>query len=192
MSRVVACINLTLDGVMQAPARADEDTRGGFAHGGWGAPYAAMADAGEYFGAAGALLLGRRTYEDFFHVWPARPDSPHTPWLTSIQKYVASTTLTEPLPWANSTLLHGDARDGVATLRSKPGKDILVMGSGALLRSLMTRNLVDLFVLLTHPIVLGSGQRLFDAAEEVMPLRLASSKTTKSGVVIAAYEPVEA
>src|SRR5205085_10579498 len=105
MSRIVVCTNLTLDGVMQAPARPDEDRRGGFEHGGWAAPYAAMVEAGATIGGAGGLLFGRRTYEDFYRVWPARTDSPFTPFLNNIPKYVASRTLHEPLPWMNSTLL---------------------------------------------------------------------------------------
>jgi dihydrofolate reductase len=189
MSRVVVCTNLTLDGVMQAPARADEDRRGGFTHGGWAASYAAMASVGEYFGSAGALLLGRRTYQDFYSVWPERKDSPFTPWLTGTQKYVASTTLDEPLPWANSTLLKGDARDAVAKLKAEPGKDLLILGSGELVRSLTSRNLVDVYVLLIHPIVLGSGHRLFSESESVATLRLVGTNTTSAGVVIATYEP---
>jgi dihydrofolate reductase len=188
MSRVVVCTNLTLDGVMQGPGRADEDQRGGFTHGGWGAPYAAMPEVGEYFGSAGALLLGRRTYEDFYSVWPARNDERFTPWLTNTKKYVASKTLKEPLPWANSTLLHGDARDAAARLRSEPGKDLLILGSGDLVRSLMSRNLVDLFVLLIHPIVLGSGSRLF-SSDVYTTLRLVGTQTTPKGVVVAKYEP---
>ena len=189
VSRVVACINLTLDGVMQAPGRPDEDRRGGFELGGWAAPYTAMPEAGEYFASAGALLLGRRTYEDFARVWPERNDPRFTPWLTNITKYVASTTLREPLPWANSTPLVGDARDAVATLRTEPGKDILILGSGALVRSLMTRALVDLYVLLIHPVVLGSGQTLFAEGSPTATLRLTGTKTTPTGVVIATYEP---
>jgi dihydrofolate reductase len=188
MSRVVACTNLTLDGVMQAPGRADEDRRGDFAHGGWAAPYGAMVEAGEYFGSAGALLVGRRTYEDFYNVWPARKDSPFTPWLTHTRKYVASTTRSEPLPWENSALLTGDARDAVARLKSEPGKDLLILGSGALVRSLMSRNLVDLFVLLIHPIVLGSGQRLFAEGVPSSALHLIAAKTTSTGVIVATYE----
>lgn len=187
MSRVVVCTNVTLDGVAQAPARADEDRRGGFTHGGWAAPYAAMAEAGEYFATAGALLLGRRTYEDFYHVWPARPDSPFTPWLTNTPKYVASTTLHEPLPWANSILLGGDARDAVAKLRTEPGKDMLVLGSGALVRSLLSRKLVDVCVLLIHPIILGTGERLFAEGVTGGALQLVGTKTTSAGVIIATY-----
>ena len=173
---------------MQSPARSDEDRRGGFQLGGWAVPYAAMTEAGEYFGSAGSLLLGRRTYEDFFHVWTERNDPRFTPWLTNTPKYVASTTLREPLPWANSTLLAGDARDAVATLRNEPGRDILILGSGALVRSLMTRALVDLYVLLIHPIVLGSGQTLFAEGSPTASLRLTGTKTTPTGVVIATYD----
>ena len=189
MSRVVACINLTLDGVMQAPARPDEDTRGGFTHGGWGAPYAAMVEAGEYFGSAGAMLLGHRTYEDFFKVWPARNDSRFTPWLTGTKKYVASRTAGTQLPWENSILLEGDARDAVAKLKGEPGKDLLILGSGELVRSLMSRDLVDLYVLLIHPIVLGSGQRLFADGGPSATLRSTGTRTTSSGVLVATYEP---
>jgi dihydrofolate reductase len=105
--KVVVFVNLTLDGVMQAPGRPDEDTRGGFEHGGWAAPYAAMASAGEAMSNVGAMLFGRRTYEDFYSVWPKRTDSPYSAFLDNIPKYVASTTLKEPLPWKNSTLLKG-------------------------------------------------------------------------------------
>ncbi|HEX3866751.1 MAG TPA: dihydrofolate reductase family protein, partial [Gemmatimonadaceae bacterium] len=143
----------------------------------------------EYFAAAGALLLGRRTYEDFSRVWPARTDNRFTPWLTNTQKYVASTSLVEPLAWANSTVLHGDAGDAVAKLRSEPGKDILVLGSGALVRSLMPRSLVDVYVLLIHPVVLGSGERLFAEGVARSTLRLVGARTTSAGVVMATYEP---
>src|SRR5437764_12023229 len=103
--RIVVCANVSLDGVMQAPARADEDLRNGFEYGGWAAPYAAMTQAGHVFANADALLLGRRTYEDFYNVWPKRTESPFTPWLNGIRKYVASRTLADPLPWVNSVLL---------------------------------------------------------------------------------------
>src|SRR5258708_24027062 len=110
MSKVIVFTNLTLDGVMQAPGRPDEDRRGGFEHGGWATPYAAMLEAaGENMANTGALLFGRRTYEDFYAVWPNRTDNPLTAVLDNNQKYVASTTLEEALPWRNSTLLNGDA-----------------------------------------------------------------------------------
>src|SRR6266513_2337783 len=135
--RVVVCTNLTLDGVMQSPARPDEDPRNGFQHGGWAAPYAAMTHAGHVFAAADALLFGRRTYEDFYNVWPKRPDSPFTPWLNAVQKYVASRTLRDPLPWMNSSLLGSDAVAVVRALKHQPGKDILVMGSGELVQAML-------------------------------------------------------
>jgi dihydrofolate reductase len=140
----------------------------------------------------GALLLGRRTYEDFFSVWPNRTDNPYTEVLNRSQKYVASTTLKEPLPWVNSTLLKGDAGDAVAKLREQPGKDLVILGSGALVQSLMRRNLIDEFVLLIHPIILGSGRRLFADGQAAVRLRLADTTTTPKGVVIATYERSEA
>src|SRR2546421_2722966 len=188
MSKVVVFMNLTLDGVMQAPARPDEDRRGGFEHGGWAMPYATMEAAEESKAYNGSLLLGRRTYEDFCTVWPNRTDNPFTAVLNNTQKYVASTTLSEPLPWINSTLLKGDAAEAVATLKEEPGKDLVVLGSGELVQSLMRRNLVDEYVLLIHPLVLGSGRRLF-ADGDAFALRLVGAKTTTNGVVIATYQP---
>ncbi len=191
MSKVVVFTNLSLDGVMQAPGRPDEDRRGGFEHGGWAAPYAAMTSAGRSIATNGALLLGRRTYEDFYSVWPNRTDNPFTAVLNNIQKYVASTTLSEPLSWSNSTLLKGDAAEAVARLKQEPGKDLLVMGSGVLVQSLMRRNLVDEYVLLIHPLVLGSGRRLFPDGGAFAALRLVDTRTTPTGVVIATYQPDE-
>jgi dihydrofolate reductase len=195
MSKVVVITNLTLDGVMQAPGRPDEDLRGGFEHGGWAVPYShdAMGRVmAEGMGKGGALLLGRRTYEDFAGFWPKQQDNPYTEVLNKLQKYVASRTLAEPLPWANSTLLDGDAADAVARLKeNQPGTDLVVLGSGELVRSLLRRNLVDEFKLLIHPLVLGSGRRLFPDDNTVTTLRLAGSVTTTTGVVIATYHPIE-
>lgn len=194
MARIIVNNSVTLDGVMQAPARPDEDERGGFTHGGWAVPYAdavMMEKAAEGGATSGALLLGRRTYEDFFAVWPNRPDNPFSAILTNTQKYVASTTLSEPLPWANSTLLKGDAADAVAELQRQPGKDIVILGSGDLIQSLMKRNLIDEYRLLIHPLVLGSGRRLFPDGAPHAALRLTSTTTTTTGVVIATYQPAE-
>lgn len=187
MSKVIVFTKLTLDGVMQAPARPDEDLRGGFEHGGWGAPYAAMTQAGESMPSISALLLGRRTYENFYAVWPQRKDSPFSAILDNMQKYVASRTLPEPLPWMNSTLLKGDAVETVARLKGELDKDIVIMGSGELVQSLMRGNLVDEFVLLIHPLILGSGRRLFPDGGAFAALQLVGSKTTSNGVVIATY-----
>jgi dihydrofolate reductase len=191
MRRVIVFMSLTLDGVIQAPGRADEDVRGGFAHGGWALPYAdeVMGRAAAESGATtGAIVLGRRTYEDFYSVWPHRKDNPYTEVLNNTLKYVASTTLKEPLPWMNSKLLEGDAAEAVARLKQEPGKDMVVLGSGVLVESLMRKNLVDEFVLLIHPLVLGSGRRMFNEGCAA-PLRLIDSKTTTKGVVIATYQP---
>ena len=179
MARVVVTEHLTLDGVMQAPGRADEDDRGGFEHGGWGLPYGDQV-MGEVLGAGmardGAILLGRRTYEDFAGFWPRQKDNPFTPLLNRRRKYVASTTLTEPLPWSNSTLLDGD---------------LSVLGSGELVQSLMRRDLIDEYLLMIHPLVLGSGRRLFTDSGAFAALRLVDSRTTTTGVVIATYQPAE-
>lgn len=194
MSRVLVLNNVTLDGVMQAPGRPDEDNRGGFAHGGWALPYndAVMGKImAEGMAMGGSLLLGRRTYEDFFSVWPNRTDNPFTEVLNNVQKYVASTTLQEPLPWTNSTLLKGDAADAVAELKKHQGKDLVVLGSGQLVQSLMRRNLIDEYVLLIHPLVLGSGRRLFNDGGTLSALHLVDSKTTTTGVVIATYKLAE-
>ena len=159
MSRVVVTNSVTLDGVMQAPGRPDEDARGGFEHGGWAVPYSdpeMLRLMGDRMSETGFLLFGRRTYEDFAGFWPHQTDgNPFTEMLDNTPKFVVSTTLTEPLPWKNSALLDGDAADAVADLRQRPGRDIAVLGSGVLVQSLMRRNLVDEYNLLVHPLVLG-------------------------------------
>jgi dihydrofolate reductase len=194
MRKIVVFMSLTLDGVIQAPGRPDEDRRGGFEHGAWGQPYAdpEMGRAAAESGATtDGILLGRRTYEDFYAVWPHQTDNPYTEVLNNTQKYVASTTLKEPLPWMNSSLLEGDAVDAVARLKQQPGKDIVVLGSGELVRSLMRGRLVDQYVLLIHPLILGSGRRLFNDGDSRVALRLVDSKTTSTGVMIATYQPAE-
>ena len=194
MGKIVAFINLTLDGVMQAPGRPDEDRRGDFKYGGWATPYADPAmgkAAGESMARTGALLLGRRTYEDFYSVWPNQTDNPFTEVLNNTRKYVASTTLKEPLVWKNSTLLKGDATESVAQLKEQPGKDIVILGSGELVRSLMRHNLIDEYMLLIHPLILGSGRRLFPDDGTRAALRLISVQTTTTGVVVATYRLVE-
>jgi dihydrofolate reductase len=187
MSRVSVVNHVTLDGVMQAPGRPDEDTRGGFEHGGWAVPYfdevlgRAM---GERMTSDGAMLLGRRTYEDFAGFWPKQTDNPFTPLLSQRRKYVASTTLAEPLPWENSTLLTGDVGTAVAAL----DVNLTVLGSGELIRTLMERDLVDEFVLTIHPLVLGTGRRLFGDGGPPATLELVDATPTTTGVVIATYQ----
>jgi dihydrofolate reductase len=196
MSKVIVNNSVTLDGVMQAPARADEDLRDGFEHGGWAQPYfdeVMVSVAAEGIAQGGDLLLGRRTYEDFASVWPHMPEeNPFTAVMNNFRKHVASTTLEEPLSWNNSTLLEGDASDAVAKLKEQSSNDLVILGSGELVQSLMQHNLIDRYVLLIHPLVLGSGRRLFPDGGPSVPLRLVDTKTTTTGVVIATYEPVEA
>jgi len=191
MCKIVVIENLTLDGVMQAPGRPDEDTRGGFEHGGWAQPYSdevMLNEMSKGFGTVD-LLFGRRTYEDFYSFWPNLPEpNPFTEVLNNTQKYVASRTLTDPLPWINSALLSGDADDAVAELKEESDKDICVLGSGELVGSLMRRNLIDEYVLLIHPLILGSGRSLFPDGYSAA-LRLVESVTTTTGVVIATYRP---
>jgi len=190
MSRIIVLNHLTLDGVMQAPGRTDEDTRDGFRHGGWSPPYGDEV-MGQAMGArmmnSGGLLFGRRTYEDLLTYWNSQTGSPFTDALNNTPKYVATTTLHQPLPWPNSTVLAGNVAEAVAELRKKAGKDLHIMGSGALIRSLMPSGLIDEYMLMIHPLVLGTGRRLFPDNVHV-PLRLTESVTTPTGVVIADYE----
>jgi dihydrofolate reductase len=194
MSKVVVNMSLTLDGVIQAPGRPDEDTRGGFAHGGWALPYfdpMMFSPPAEGSAKLPAMLFGRRTYEDFYQVWPNRTDNPFTPVLNNGQKYVASTTLSEPLPWGNSTLLKGDVHAAVAALKQQLDNDLVVLGSGVLVQTLMRHNLVDEYQLLIHPLILGAGRRLFPDGTPFAALKLVDSKATATGVIMATYHPVE-
>lgn len=188
MSKIVAFENVTLDGVMQAPGRPDEDNRGGFPHGGWATEYAdetMLQAAQEGMGNTGALLFGRTTYEDFFQVWPNAEDNPFTEVLNNSLKYVASTTLKD-LPWQNSTLLEGDVVEAVRKLRAQPGKDIVILGSGKLVRSLLPHGLIDVFALQIHPLVLGRGQHLFPT-DSYADLELIDSRQSEKGVLVTQY-----
>jgi len=191
MGKIIVFTNLTLDGVMQAPGSPDEDRRGGFTHGGWAAPFGAMQEAGEAFAISPAMLFGRRTYESLHAAWANRTDNPFTEMLDNAQKFVASRTLQEPLPWINSTLLKGDIAEAVAKLKQQIDKDLLIMGSGELIQSLMRHNLVNTYLLLIHPLVLGAGRRLFAEGGPAATLRLVDTKTTAKGVVVATYRPGE-
>jgi len=193
MSRVIAIEHLTLDGVMQAPGHPEEDLRDGFPHGGWAASRGQDPVMQEMMGArmssAWSLLAGRTTYERFAEYWPRQEPNPFTEALNRVQKYVASTTLAEPLAWQNSTLLRGDAGDAVARLKQDVEENLVVFGSGVLVRSLMARGLVDEFVLMLHPLVLGAGRRLFpDSGTRLSDFRLAESATTGTGVIMAVYQ----
>jgi dihydrofolate reductase len=192
MSKITVVNHVSLDGVMQAPGTPEEDTRGGFAHGGWAAPNndEVMArEMGKGIGRQGSLLFGRWTYEKFYEVWPNRADgNPFTDLLTRTNKYVVSSSLREPLPWENSTLLTGDAVEAVARVKSEDEGHITVLGSQKLLETLIPAGLVDEYVLQIHPLVLGSGTRLFPHGT-YQELELVDSVTTTKGVLIGTYRP---
>jgi dihydrofolate reductase len=193
MSKIIVFNSVTLDGVMQAPGRPDEDRRGGFTQGGWAVPYANEESgklAAEGMQTTGAMLLGRRTYEDLLPHWN-KAGGPFKDMLNNTPKYVASTTLKEPLPWPNSALLAGELTKAVAALRTKEGKDVVILGSGDVVRKLLAKQLVDEFILLIHPLVLGSGQRLFDDAGPGALFELAGTRTTTTGVIAATYRRVD-
>jgi dihydrofolate reductase len=193
MRKLVAAEFMTLDGVMQAPGSPDEDRSGGFDHGGWQLSYFDDVFARvimDGLAQAGGFLLGRRTYEIFAAHWPNQPaEDPLAGTFNALPKHVVSTTLTEPLPWANSTLIRSDVPGAVAALKDGTGKDIQIIGSGELVRSLATEGLIDEYRLLIHPLVLGGGKQLFPAGTGPMRLRLASSESTGTGVLVATYVP---
>lgn len=191
--RIVVINHITLDGVMQAPGRPDEDTRGGFSHGGWAIPGndKSMGQAlAERMGKpSGGLLLGRRSYEDMLASWNAQ-GGPYKDALNNAPKYVVSTSSATRLDWPNSTLLHGDIPAAVAELKQDSAGDLVIMGSGQLIRSLLPHWLIDEYLLMIHPLVLGSGQRLFDRDNHVAKLRLVASIPTTTGVILATYQPI--
>jgi dihydrofolate reductase len=193
MKKLVVGTFLTLDGVMQAPGDPQEDTEGGFEPGGWQMPYNDD-DAGRFIGeeiaAADALLLGRVTYQIFAAYWPSAPeDDPIAQRLNTMPKYVWSRTL-DRVEWNNSTLIKGDLVDEVTKLKQQPGSGVLwVIGSGKLAQSLMKHNLVDEYSLWIHPLVLGSGKRLFEGGVGPFHLKLVDIQTTGSGIVILTYQP---
>jgi dihydrofolate reductase len=184
---------LTLDGVLQAPGGPDEDPDGHFEHGGWSFPYGdedfGTAMTG-WFTRADAFLLGRKTYEIFSGHWPKVTDEgdPIAGKLNALPKYVASKTLSS-VDWHNSVLLSGDVVAEVTKLKEQPGDELQVHGSGALAHTLIDNDLIDEYRLLVFPVHLGSGKKLFRDGGRPAALRLTSSTTTSTGVVIATYEP---
>jgi dihydrofolate reductase len=193
VSKIIVFNSVSLDGVMQAPGRPDEDTRGGFTHGGWAMPYANEESgklAAEGMQTTGSMLLGRRTYDDLLTHWN-KAGGPFKDMLNNMPKHVASKKLTAPLPWPNSTLIEGDLVKAVTALRKTDDKDIVILGSGMVVRELLAKQLVDEFILLIHPIVLGSGQRLFDTNGPGAFYELADTKTTGTGVIVATYRKAE-
>jgi dihydrofolate reductase len=185
--------NVSVDGVMQGLGGPEEDRRGGFDRGGWAMPHfdsETAALVGEVYQCADAFLFGRRTYEVFAGSWGAMPDSddPIAVALNTRPKYVASTTLTDP-QWADTTVLSGDVAAAVGELKAKPGGELQVHGSGNLVRWLVDNHLVDEITLLTYPVVVGQGTRLFPATGPDTALELVDSRATPSGVTIQVYRP---
>ena len=190
MRNISVTMSTSLDGVVQGPGRPDEDTRDGFDRGGWAVPYndEVMAEKmGSGMASGGAMLFGRRTYLDFAGYWPDQTNNPFTPFMNAVHKYVVSNTLSEPLPWQNSTLVSGDAATTVAELKAQDGPDLAVVGSASLVRSLFQAGLVDQFTLLIHPLVLGKGRTLFDQSGSSEDFELIDSVATSTGVLIATY-----
>jgi dihydrofolate reductase len=183
---------LSLDGVMQAPGSPDEDIEGGFRHGGWQRPYfddVLGATAAEGMAATDTYLFGRKTYQAMAAYWPTvSDDDPFARSLNGTPKYVASRTLRN-VEWQNSTLIKGDAVEGVGKLKEQPGRNIAVLGSGELVRTLIENDLVDEYFLAVFPVVLGSGKRLFREADQITKLSLVDSKATSTGGVLLTYRP---
>jgi dihydrofolate reductase len=196
MRKVIADEWLTLDGVMQAPGQADEDTTGGFQHGGWHVGYfddGAQRWVVDSVVRAGGFLLGRRTYEIFAAHWPNASEEEQVlaEPLNTKPKYVASRTLAEPLGWQNSRMLQGDVAEAVARLKREDGEDLHVIGSSELVQTLLEHALVDEFRVMIDPVVVGGGKRLFRDDGVRRPLRLVDSQVTTTGVIIASYAPAE-
>jgi dihydrofolate reductase len=185
---------MTLDGVVQAPGAPDEDTSGGFEHGGWHLRYfddLSRTWVVDNLNEAGGFLFGRRTYEGFARHWPNASEEEQViaQPLNTKPKYVASTTLTEPLEWQNSTLLAGDLDAAVTALKQEEGSPLHVIGSTKLVHSLIERNLVDELRLMIDPLLLGGGKRIFPEDGVQRPLRLVESQVTSTGAILATYAP---
>lgn len=193
MGRVIVMNWVTLDGVMQGPGRPDEDTRDGFTHGGWGIPYSdetSVAKFGERMGREHAFLFGRRTYEQLLSSWNAL-GGPFKDALNNVHKFVASSDPSTQLDWPNSTLLPGDIPAAVAALKKSSSANLVIMGSGVLIGSLMAADLIDEYLLMIAPLVLGTGRRLFAGGAHAS-LRLLECSTTGTGTLTAVYVPAHA
>ncbi len=194
MRKVIVNEFVSLDGVVQAPGGADEDPSGGFAHGGWHLGYfddLAQKWVVEGLTRAGGFLLGRRTYEIFAAYWPTAPEEEQVVAepLNTLPKYVASTTLTEPLEWQNSTLLQGDVAEAVAALKQEGDDEVHVIGSSELVQTLIAHDLVDELRLMIDALVLGGGKRIFRDDSARRPLRLVDGQVTTTGAILATYAP---
>jgi dihydrofolate reductase len=196
MRRVVVVEWMTLDGVVQAPGHPDEDRDGGFEHGGWHLPYfddLARRWVVQGYAEAAGFLFGRRTYENLAGYWPNASEEEQViaEPLNTKPKYVASRTLTEPLEWQNSVLLRGDMARAVRTLKQEEGGDLHVIGSSEFAQALIEHDVVDEFRLMTDPLVVGGGKRLFRNRGALKPLRLVESQATSTGAILATYAAAE-
>jgi dihydrofolate reductase len=197
MRKVIVNEFMSLDGVAQAPGGAEEDTDGGFVHGGWHMQYMEDEPSQQWvlrsIVEAGAFLLGRRTYEIFASYWPNAPEEEQViaEPLNTKPKHVASRTLSEPLEWENSTLLRSDLAEAVATLKQQDGGDLHVIGSTQLVQSLIEHGLVDEFRLMIDPISLGGGKRFFPDDGALRPLRLVESQVAGTGAILATLAVAE-
>jgi len=193
VAKIVLQEFLTLDGVMQGPGGVEEDPSGGFDKGGWQQAYPDATLGGfvlDGLSGAGGYLLGRRTYDIFAGYWPHQPaDGPVSSLMNSKPKYVASRTLSEPLSWQNSTLISGDVVGRLRQLKSEIAQDMMVIGSGDLVQTLMANGLVDEYRLMVYPVVLGEGKRLFREADAIKRLRMTGSESTSAGILLLRYEP---
>ena len=191
--KLTTITNVSVDGVMQGLGGPDEDRRGGFERGGWALPLfdnEAATFVNQVYQRADAFLFGRRTYEIFAGYWGVMADSgnPIAAALNTRPKYVASSTLTDP-EWADTTVLSGDVADAVGELKAKRAGELQVHGSGNLIRWLLDKQLVDEITLLTYPVVIGQGTRLFPATGPDTALELVESRATPSGMTIQVYQP---
>ncbi|HEX5643594.1 MAG TPA: dihydrofolate reductase family protein [Thermoleophilia bacterium] len=193
MRKLIVNEFVSMDGVAQAPGGQEEDPSGGFAHGGWHMRYTqderARAWVMEYIADMGALVLGRRTYEIFAGYWPnaSEEEAFIAEPLNRVPKHVASTTLTEPLAWSNSSLLRPDVATALRALKQKDGRDLHVIGSAQLVRGLLADDLVDELRLMIDPLMLGGGKRIFPEDGELRRFRLAEHEFTNDGAVLATY-----
>lgn len=192
MRKLIASTFVSLDGVMQAPGGPEEDPTDGFAYGGWTVNYwdeGVDISASGFDGKNRELVLGRKTYEIFEAYWPYQSaDNPVARTLNAARKYVASRTL-KKLQWENSILLGEDVVEAVATLKTQPGLDLQIIGSGNLIQSLQAASLIDEYHVWTFPVILGRGKRLFEATAKPGALRLVSTQASATGVVMSTYAP---
>jgi dihydrofolate reductase len=191
--RIVISDFMSLDGVVQAPGGPEEDTDGGFRHGGWSMPFFDPATMGAAVGEAAArtdaLLFGRRTWQVMAGAWPARAGDPFADWINAVEKHVVSDTLAEEdLTWAPTTLVRGrELAEAVRALRERPGRDVTVLGSASVARSLLAEDLVDELDLMIEPVLLGGGKSIFPADGGLRRFELADVVTAATGVLVCRY-----